>query len=95
MKDKHRKEEARLRAQAYAPAPTDSRLLYGVVSASLMLVILFVAGGFYEVDPLQYPAALLGLVVLALALGLVVRRLQLRRHRKAQRVEYDNGRDEP
>lgn len=95
MKDKHRKEEARLRAQAYAPAPTDSRLLYVVVSASLMLVIVFVVGGFYQVNPLHYPAALLGLVALALGSGLVVRRLQLRRHRKAHRIEYENDSEEP
>ena len=44
MKDQQRKEEARLRAQAYAPAPGDSRVLYGHVSASLMLVIVFLVG---------------------------------------------------
>lgn len=94
MKDQRRKDEARVRAQAYAPVPTDSRLLYGVVSASLLLVLVLIVGGFYAVDPLRYPLALTGLMALAFGLGLIVRRVRLRRHRHAHRMEYDKAGEE-
>ena len=89
MRDPARRERARLKAETYAPAPTDSRLLYGIIAASLLLVAALGAGAFYAVDVSRHPIALLVLVVLAFGAGLVVRRVQSRRHRKAHRVEYD------
>ena len=89
MKDRHRKESARLRAEAYAPAPTDSRLLYGVIAVALLLMVIAAAGAFYAVDLWRQPLLIAALAAFAFAIGLIVRRFQMRQHRIAHRVEYN------
>jgi hypothetical protein len=88
MKDVNRKEAARVLAEAYAPAPTDSRLIYGLVAASLVMLGAAAAGAFYSVDLLPHLGAILGLSLVAFAAGLIFRRMQMSRHRKAHRSEY-------
>lgn len=89
MKDTGRKEDARLKAEAYAPAPRDSRLLYGLIAASLLLLGVAAVDGFYATDLWRYPLGVAALAVAAFGLGLVVRRRRMQRHRRAHRQEYD------
>ena len=89
MKNAARKERARLRAEAYAPRPTDSSLLYGIVSASAVLLAMLAFGAFYEINLWSQPLITVALVALAFATGIVLRRLKMGRHRSAHRVEYD------
>ena len=91
MRDTQRQETALLRAEAYAPAPTDSRLLYGVVAASMLVVAAIAVAAFYGVDLSRHLGAVLLLAVLAFAAGLIFRRLQSRRHRRAHRAEYESA----
>ena len=89
MKNAARKERARLRAEAYASKPTDSSLLYGIVSASALLLVMLAFGAFYEINLWSQPLITVVLIALAFATGVVLRRLRMGRHRSAHRVEYD------
>ncbi len=91
MRNNERREAARLRAEAYAPMPQDTRMMYGLVSVSLLFLGLVGIGWFYSVDLWREPLAIAGLVALAFGLGLLARRVTMERHRSAHRVEYDRG----
>ena len=91
MKDPDRKEDARQRAEEYAPRPRDSRALYGVVAASVALVAAIAVGRFYAIDLGGQLLSLTVITVLAFGAGLVVRRVRMHRHRKAHRAEYDDA----
>jgi hypothetical protein len=90
MKDLRRKETARRIAEAYAPAPVDTRLMYGVVAAALMLVATIAAGAFYAVDLAQHVVTVALLTLGAFAAGLANRHLQASRHHRAHRSAYDS-----
>jgi hypothetical protein len=46
MKDSVQHESARLRAEAYAPSPKDSRLLYAAMAVVLLLLALVAVDAF-------------------------------------------------
>lgn len=89
MRDEIRRDAARRRAEVYAPRPTDTRFMYGIIAVSMLLVGMAVIGGFYGVDLWTSPWLIALLVALAALVGLLVRRLRMRRHRTAHRQEYD------
>jgi protein-S-isoprenylcysteine O-methyltransferase Ste14 len=91
VRDKIQKEEARVRAEAYAPAPKDSRLLYAVIAVALLLLLLAAVGGFYAIDVWQHPFIIAALTCLAAAGGLASRFWRSRRHNIAHRDEYHLG----
>jgi len=89
LKNEVRREAARERAEAYAPRPQDTRFMYGTIAVSVLLIGMAVIGGFYDVDLWTRPWIIVLLVALAAAIGLLIRRLRMRRHRSAHRQEYD------
>jgi hypothetical protein len=91
MKDSARREDARLRAEAYAPAPTDSRLLYGAIAVVLLLLGLIAFGEFYAIDVWRQPLIIVVLAAMAAVAGLMFRMRRARRHRHAHRNEYELG----
>jgi Flp pilus assembly protein TadB len=95
MKDLQLKEIARERAEAYAPAPTDSRLLYGVIAASLLIIAAIAVAAFYGLDLSRHLGTVSVLAMVAFAAGLIFRRLQSRRHRRAHRAEYESVAESP
>lgn len=91
MKDSVRREAARVRAEAYAPAPTDSRLLYGAIAVILLLLGLIAFGEFYAIDVWRQPLIIVVLAAMAAVAGLMFRMRQARRHQHAHRNEYEIG----
>lgn len=95
MKNLQLKEAARRRAERYAPAPVDTRLMYGVVAASMMLVATIAAAAFYGLELEAHLSAVAALASAAFIGGLLVRIVQVSRHRRAHRFEYDCRRPLP
>jgi cytochrome c-type biogenesis protein CcmH/NrfG len=90
VKDRVRQKEARDRAEVYAPKPKDSRLMYGVVAVSVLLLALISVGGFYAIDVWNHPLLVGALGAGAVLAALVLRRLRAQRHDTAHRFEYDS-----
>jgi fatty acid desaturase len=88
MKDRARREQARSRAEAYAPRPKDTRLIYVVVAVSLLLTGMAAVGAFYAIDVWGNLLVVMGLAVIVSAAALVLRGIRLKRHDAAHRFEY-------
>jgi hypothetical protein len=91
VRDKIRREDARLRAEAYAPAPKDSRFLYVVIAIVLLFLAMAAIGGFYAIDVWREPLVVVGLAAMAAAAGLAFRFRKTRLHKAAHRNEYEQG----
>jgi protein-S-isoprenylcysteine O-methyltransferase Ste14 len=64
-----------------ALAPNGSRLTYGVVAACLALAMLLVFAGFYSFNLLPFAAAIMALLIVAFAAGML---LHVRRTARAR-----------
>jgi protein-S-isoprenylcysteine O-methyltransferase Ste14 len=95
MGDDVRREQARLRAEAYAPAPKDSWLLYVGIAVVLLFLGLVAVGGFYAIDVWQQPMVIVALAFVAAGAGLALRFRQSARHEEAHRNEFNRGRQTP
>jgi len=91
MKDSARRDAAQLKAEAYAPRPKDSRLIYVIVAVSMLLVSLAAVGGFYAIDVWGNLPVVMLLAALASAAALLLRRTRLNRHNEAHRLEYEDS----
>jgi|EndMetStandDraft_8_1072994.scaffolds.fasta_scaffold34365_5 hypothetical protein len=81
---------ARARASVYAPGPVGSYLTYGFIGLSLLGFVLVFLSGFYGLDLLRYPVALIVLGVAAVLSGVVLRVLWKCKHHLAVAAEYAN-----
>jgi hypothetical protein len=83
-----RQANATAAAQSYAPKPNGSAFTYGMMAASLLLVVAFLAGAFFRVDVTSNGWALAGLAVVAFAAGGALRIWRRSEHSRAVAREF-------
>lgn len=91
LKDRKRRNEARKRAEKYAPRPLSSFLMYGIVGVGLAILALLAFARFYELDPFAYPLWVAAAMLLVFIGSIVLRLVRSRRHAAAHRREYDKA----
>ena len=91
MKDRKRREEARERAENYAPRPVTSVLMYGVVGVCLAGVAWLAFSRFYDLELFAHPGWMALIFLLVFVGSIALRLLRSRRHASAHRHEYDKG----
>lgn len=91
MKEKQRRSEARDRAEAYAPRPVSSVLMYGIVGVCLAALAWVGFSRFYDIDPAAHPLWMAIVFLLVFVGAIALRLLRSRRNTSAQRREYDKG----
>jgi uncharacterized membrane protein len=91
LKNLRRRDEARERAEEYAPRPVDSSLAYGVVGVCLAGIGIFIFSDFYNLDPFAYPLLVASALLLVFGGSLVLRIIRDRRHKSAHRNEYEKA----
>lgn len=89
MKNLRRRDEARARAEEYAPQPIDSSLTYGLVGVCLAGIGLFTFTEFYSLDPFGYPLLVASALVIIFGGSIVLRIARNSRHNAAHRNEYE------
>lgn len=96
MRDKQRKNDARRRAESYAPRPASSVLMYGIVGVGLAALAWVAFSRFYGLEPFAHPLWM-AIAFLVVFIGSIALRLvRSRRHESAHRQEYEKvGRWEP
>lgn len=91
MKDRKCKDEARERAERYAPRPVTSVLMYGVVGVCLAGLSWVAFSRFYDLELFAHPGWMAFTFLLVFAGSIVLRLRRSRRHSRAHRREYDKG----
>ena len=89
MNDSNRREEARKRAEDYAPRPVSSALMYGFVGVCLAGLGWAAFSRFYDLDPFGRPLWMGFVFLLVFAGSIALRFVRKRRHSRAYHQEYD------
>ena len=89
--DAKRSDDARARAEVYAPRPTRHILMYAFAGGSTALVGLMAVFGFYETDLLAHPLAVFLCVIGAAIAGALFREVRARQHASAHHSEFARG----
>jgi len=84
-----RSRDSRSAAEAYAPSPEGSSILYGLISTVVVGMTFWVVGSFYGFNWLSQPVLFVASGVAGFVGGVALRKLRKRRHNEAYDHEYE------